>query len=276
MLPRTCLIALLAVALAWASHPARADAPDREACVQAYVDAQSARKAGELLRAKKDLDVCANSACPGMVQRDCSKWLDEVSRALPTVVLVARDASGRDLLDATATLDGTPVALDGKPMALDPGKHTVQVRSKSSEAAEQTFVVVEGEHDRAIVLTASTPPAAAPQPPPTPGKESAPSHGRTVPVASWVLGGVGVASLGAFTYFAVRGANDRSSLGCDHGCTSSAYDQVNGEFWAANIALGVGVACIGAAVALFLLSGDTPSAEAKTAASITPPLRFAF
>lgn len=209
-------IGVAAAALAGPSI-ARADDLDRATCIQVYVAAQSDRKAGSLLRARQRLELCANTACPGMVQRDCSQWLDEVSRALPTIVLAARDDAGGDLRGATATVDGTPVALDGHPIPLDPGQHLVRVSTALAGTKEQSFVLAEGEHDRAVVVaftTAKPAPLVAEGPPPVRPTRSSSS----VPLASWVLGGVGVVALGAFTYFAVRGATDRSGLGCDRGC----------------------------------------------------------
>jgi hypothetical protein len=247
--------------------PARADEPDRAACVQAYVDAQAVRKAGELLHARGQLELCSKPSCPGMVQRDCSTWLEEVNRALPTVVLVVRDEKGRDRLDATATADGVPVALDGHPVALDPGPHTVLVRAQGARVQEQRFVLAEGEHDRSVVVVLARGAAE----PPAEGVRGETS--RSVPAASWVLGGAAVVSLGVFGYFAARGASDRATFGCDRGCGSADYNQVNREFWAGDAALGIGLALVGAAAVVWLVSGD--SSGAATRAS-TVPFRVTF
>jgi hypothetical protein len=247
--------------------PVRADEPDRAACVQAYVDAQAGRKTGERLRARGELELCAKPSCPGMVQRDCSTWLEEVNRALPTVVLVVRDEKGRDRLDVTALADGAPVALDGHPVALDPGPHTVLVRTQGARTKEERFVLAEGEHDRSVVVV--LPSSAAEQPPESARGETS----RSVPAASWVLGGAAVVSLGVFGYFAARGASDRSTFGCDRGCGSADYNQVNREFWAGDAALGIGLALAGAAAIVWLVSGE--SSGGATRAS-TAPWRVTF
>jgi hypothetical protein len=259
--------ATIALASLSIACPVRADEPDRAACVQAYVDAQAARKAGELLHARGELELCADPSCPGMVQRDCSTWLEEVNRALPTVVLVVRDEKGRDRADVTAMADGVAVALDGHPVALDPGPHTVLVRTKGARTKEQRFVLAEGEHDRSVVVVL---PSGAPE---QPAESPRAATSRGVPTASWVLGGAAVVSLGVFGYFAARGASDRATFGCERGCESADYNQVNREFWAGDAALGIGLALVGAAAVVWLVSGE--SSGGPTSAS-TVPLRVTF
>jgi hypothetical protein len=59
----------LATLAAWCSAApvARAAEPDRDACIQAYVEAQSARKAGKLLVARSRLEVCARATARGAI-----------------------------------------------------------------------------------------------------------------------------------------------------------------------------------------------------------------
>jgi hypothetical protein len=242
---------------------ARAEPPDREACLGAYVASQQARKSGALLLARRHLEICLDAACPGLVQRDCNTWLAEVERALPSVVVAARDSVGKDLLEATATIDGSQVALDGHVCQLDPGKHTVRVRASTGDTREETFVLGEGEHGRAIVLT--FPAASAPN-----ADSTGATSSRHVPVATWVLGGIGVASLGAFGVFAAHGAVDRGNLGCDHGCSDDAYSTVNRQFIVADITLVAGIALVGAAVVWWLVDsrGVTSADRARPTARI--------
>ena len=48
---------------------------------------------------------------PSFVRRDCSTWLSDLERAMPSAELVARDPAGRPLTDVRVLLDGTVVAL---------------------------------------------------------------------------------------------------------------------------------------------------------------------
>ena len=239
---------------------ARAQDADRDACIKAYVDAQSARKDGALRRAEERLEQCAAAACPGMIQRDCAQWLDEVKRALPSIIVMARDDRGQDLLDAVVTVDGTVVPLDGKALALDPGKHTVSASLHGGEPQRLVVVLAEGEHERPVTITFPLGPPGAASAGPT-----AASHASVVPVGAWVLGGVGVASLGLFAYFAARSASDRASLGCDRGCSDADYGHVNDEMTAADVTLAVGAASLGVALVWWLLSGHDTSTTAGPA-----------
>ena len=71
---------------------------NREACIQEYVDAQSARKNGELLRAQQALALCADG-CPGHGAARLHGAVDEAARAVPLLVLRARDI--RDAISST-------------------------------------------------------------------------------------------------------------------------------------------------------------------------------
>jgi hypothetical protein len=231
------------IAAGLAATHAQAGPVDRAACIEAYVAAQDARKSGALLLARKQLEICADSACPGMVRRDCAEWLDDVHHALPSIVLVARDANGKDLLDVTATVDEQPVRIDGHPLVLDPGRHSVRVRTASGEAREEGIVLAEGERSRQVAFVFPAPPSAA----------------RSVPLVSWITGGLGIASLGVFGAFAARGASDRARFGCDHACPSGEYAVANREFTVANVALATGVALLGVAVVAWVIHPREPA-----------------
>ncbi len=251
-----------AVSLALCAAPGSAAAADRDACIQAYVDAQSARKNAELLRAQQALALCADESCPGMVRRDCAAWLDEVSRAVPSVILRARDEHERDLLDVTVTVDDRRLPMDGRPVPLDPGQHRVRFERAGAASQEQVVLLAEGERARFVTVTFPSGASAAPRPDSAPVVEAAP-----VPVATWVLGGVGVVSLGVFTYFAVRGADDRVTLGCDRACSSSSYAHVNGELNVADVTLGVGVVSLGVAAIWWLVSRRAHGVQAQPTVS---------
>ncbi len=113
---------LVALAIAFAARGAGAT-PTRAECVSASEDAQLMRIKGQLRAARANLLVCSQDDCPKIVKQDCTGWLDEVDRAIPTVVLGARDARGQDLTDVHVAMDGTSLALrlDGKAIPVDPG-----------------------------------------------------------------------------------------------------------------------------------------------------------
>jgi hypothetical protein len=241
---RSLSLSLALLALAANAHA------EPQACFDAAVDGQKQRDAGKLLAARTQFIACAKSGCPDEVQKDCARWLSEVDATLPTVVFGARDGSGRDLLDVRVTVDGTPVGdtAQGKPVPLDPGKHEVKFERDGQPPYQQTLVVRAGEKNRSVVAELPSPAGAA---------ES--SH---VPIATFVLGGVGVVALGVFAYVGAHGVSDYHRLNCDTGCSASDKSSVDRQFRIADIALGVGVAALAAGTIVWLVAPTKPNKPA--------------
>ncbi|HEV7559712.1 MAG TPA: hypothetical protein VGO00_29750 [Kofleriaceae bacterium] len=155
----------LVVAILLASSTAVADI-SKDECLDAHSRGQDAKEQGKLSLARKLFMTCAQSACPSLVQGDCARFADDLSRLQPSLSFVARDASGADLPDTTVYVDDVLVVTrldDGKPHDIDPGKHTIKF---TNEGHEQTVTVVvgAGEKGRTINVTFGSPagaPAAA-------------------------------------------------------------------------------------------------------------------
>lgn len=158
---RTLLIATLA-AHAFVVTSSRARAESVAACVAASEDAQALRDAGRLVDARALLIVCAQNTCPPLVRKDCAEWLVDVAANLPTVVLSARDAAGRDLTDVRVSVDGHILteAMDGRAVFLDPGGHVLRFEVPGTAPLEQRVILRQGEKNRvvsAVLATASSP-----------------------------------------------------------------------------------------------------------------------
>jgi hypothetical protein len=87
-----------------------ASAGDNAACLDAASRGQTLRDARKFVEAREQFLVCAASTCPAAVRADCVTWLTEVDKALPSVVITAKDASGADVVDVTVAVDGRPLA----------------------------------------------------------------------------------------------------------------------------------------------------------------------
>src|SRR5690349_1521084 len=72
-------------ATALLSSSSHADEADR--CIAAHHDAQSARRDGALRRARTALVACSEQRCPSLVRDDCARWLTDVERRLPTLLV---------------------------------------------------------------------------------------------------------------------------------------------------------------------------------------------
>jgi len=252
-------LAILA-ACVWLA-PFEAAAADKAAlaCIQSAEEGERARKAGELLHARELFAQCSAHECPTMLRRDCTSWLEDADRQVPSIVLGAHDGDGRDVVDARVSIDGALVReqLDGNPIALDPGSHVVRFERVGIAPVEVHVVVRAGEKNRPVLATLAPPPPVVPvtpasaTPPPTPAAPTAPAgQGRSVPAGAWVLGGVAVAAFGVFGVLGTIGSNDANTLRatCAPGCTDSQVQPVHLKLIGADIGLGVGVLSLVGAV----------------------------
>jgi hypothetical protein len=131
--------------------------PTKAECIAANEQAQDLRGSGKLLEARAQLAVCIAQSCPGAIRQDCVLRLGDVEKALPTLVLIARDSSGNDVGGVHATIDGKAVShdLNGTAMPLDPGEHKIVLEAAGLPRTEKTVVLHEGEKARREVVTFS-------------------------------------------------------------------------------------------------------------------------
>src|SRR5262249_44494284 len=114
-----------------------------------------ARQAGQITEARKLALSCAQSACPSLIQADCSRIAEDLERMQPTLSFAARDSAERDLPDTTVYVDGALVTsklADGKTYEVDPGPHKCLFIHADREIVSNV-VVSQGEKARPIVVT---------------------------------------------------------------------------------------------------------------------------
>jgi hypothetical protein len=253
------LAAILATGMSLAPRGAAAADKATLACIQSAEEGERARKAGELLHARELFAQCSAHECPTMLRKDCSSWLEDADRQVPSIVLGAHDGEGRDVVDARVSVDGALVReqLDGNPIALDPGSHVVRFERVGVAPVEVHVVLRAGEKNRPVLATLAPPAPAVPIPPAagttTPGPAAPPApagQGGHVPAGAWVLGGVAVAAFGVFGVLGSIGQNDANTLRgtCAPGCTDSQVQSVHLKLIGADVGLGVGVLSLAGAV----------------------------
>jgi hypothetical protein len=239
--------------------------PDKKACFEAHEKGQRERGQGKLKDAATLFTLCASESCPAVAREECGKWLTDLKTAIPSVVLLALDAKGRDLTDLTVDLDGQPLAdrLDGRAVQIDPGEHTFTFQLPDGTSLEVKHVLAEGDARRRIVADFSTLKPKKEQPPP-----AAKPVSRPVPLGTWILGGVGVAALGGFTYFALSGKSQENDLKdrCAPNCSDSEVTVMDQRYLAADISLGVSLVSLG--VATYLFATRKPAKAAPTSAAL--------
>jgi hypothetical protein len=267
--------ALAFAALAFAVPSiARADGRTAKACVAAADRGQTLRDKGKLSDAKKAFVECSRDACPGMVARQCVTWLQGVERDMPTVTFRARDGQNHDLVDVGVSVDGAVLAssLDGRPVSLDPGVHTIRYTHAGDPDVEQQVVIRSGEKDRILDVRfgASAPVATATVATPATTSSSSSGEEKTgfrFPVFAGISLGVGVASFVGMAVLVATAASDVNTMRatCAGSCSQSDVDWANTRIILANVAMGVGIAGIGASVLSLVIANVGGHGHSKAA-----------
>jgi hypothetical protein len=260
----------------------RADEPTKQECIAANEGAQALRQAGKLRDARSKLSVCMASSCPGPVREDCGQRLEDLQRAIPTVVFDVKDAAGRDLLGVQISIDGNAPAMVGvTAVPLDPGPHAFRFETSGASPVDKTLVLREGERDRrlSVVIQVGAIPSASPEqresqgtavaaPAPQGDQTSTSGAGDTQRLAGWIVGGAGVAAMGVGIAVALvakssyDGAPDCSGTTCT---SSTGLNKSNSAIGSGNAATGVfvvGALATTAGVVLWLTAPKAPSTEA--------------
>ena len=267
---------MIAAALIAAATDTAASAQTKEECVSAYEQTQSLRGEGKLRQARERVLACSQESCPAVVKKDCAQWLPEIEGSIPTVVFEARDPSGADTSDVRVSFDGAPLKdrLDGKAIAVDPGLHTFRyelVGGAAAEPVEEKVTIREGEKNRKLSITFGAGSGGGAMGP----DDTTSPDGGGVPVAAWVLGGVGVVGIGMFATFGIIGLNQKSDAeapasegGCKPTCRDDEVSSIRTKLIVADISLGVGVVALGVATYLFISSRSEPKSTSSARVSV--------
>jgi hypothetical protein len=250
----------LSVGLSLAALGSSAPAPSSKvACVRASEEGQDLRDRRQLSAARASFVTCAAQSCPPVVREACQGWLQDVEQRLPTVIIRAREDSGRDLVEVRVRVDGEVRAseLDGRTLSVDPGMHTFRFELEDGRSAEQSVLVREGEKNRFVDVTfrPPTPTATAPpSPPPVLGgpdrvtepqaafAETPPLVARRWGVRPWLTSGLGALAVGGGVAFGVLASDAKRGVDslratCAPICSESAVDAERHKLLAANISL---------------------------------------
>jgi hypothetical protein len=233
-----------------------------QACIEAHADGQVLRDQSKLLDAREKFVGCVAEKCPPLVRNDCAEFLKKVETSLPSVVLAGVDAQGRDTTQVSVKIDGQLAAAELKSTAipLDPGQHEFEFTAGDGTVQRVTLVLREAEKHRRVVadFRAQTAPAAPPV-------EAEEAGGSGPPVAALVLGGVGLAALGSFAYFATSGRSIQNDLDqCKPNCDQDRVDGMRTRYVIADVSLGVSLVSLGLGTFLWL-THTPPSAPAASA-----------
>ena len=249
-------------------------------CVTSHAEAQRLRLGGKLLDARTQLLSCAQRECPELVANDCALWLTEVESSLSSVVLAVEGASGADLVDVRVFANERLLTqrTDGRALPLDPGSYEFRFEAQGHVPLTVAASMRQSEKNRILRVrlqptsaAAGDAPALAQAPATTQAEAADDTH--PVPVLTYVLGGVALASFGAVAYFGLTGKEKYDELnktcGRDRECTENEVEDGKRAYLIANVALGVGIAsAVAAAIVYFAVGGDSATTASTPSAGL--------
>jgi len=255
-----------------AEEPAPA-APDVSAASVGECQAQHERaKLLELdekwLEAREAMKRCAVPSCPLAIRSDCSAWLDQLARLLPTLLIVIeRDEQVKG--QVRVELDGKPLALSDPPAPIEvlPGPHRLHFSLSGQPPIEEQLALDKGEKNRVVRVRFAAPAGAPAQVPPA----RAPTSSRPVPASTYVLASGALLALGTATALLVSALTslDDARQRCAPVCSSDTRASIDRRLLAADVTAAAGIVLGGFAGYTFATrptvtdSASAPGARAR-------------
>ncbi len=267
-----------ALVIALALAPAVAHADDKAACFDASEKAQKLKAEKKLSDARAQFIVCAREICPSVVRVECAKSLAEVENATSTIVIRARDAEGKDVIDVKVYVDGNLLLpkLQGTAVPIDPGAHKFRYEFPNGKTVEDDVLIAEGEKDRVLRAelkeTAMTGGGGG-------GGGGETSKGGGIGAGPFIVGGIGLAALGVFIGLQVDAQGTYSDMkngcGVSGNCDPSKVSSLGTEFGVSGVMLAVGGVALAAGVVWLVVAATSGHKTAEKAASVlTTGLKF--
>lgn len=253
---RRAVIAGTVLLLGTQPLPARAQQGSDPIC-QAAAEVQSLTEGQRFREARDLLLACVSSPCEETERTSCAAALQELEPRIPSLVVLATDGKGNDVVEVSLRLDGELLAnsLDGMAVAVDPGEHEVSLETDSGAPVTQSIVIKEGQKYHRVEVTLSAPNSSQ--------RSSSSGSVRLESNSAQLVGGSVLAAVGAIGVagFVVGGLHARAEQeeleDCKvAGCPSGQVDSVRARYLVTNASLVAGVLSLGAAAWVFL-SGDS-------------------
>jgi hypothetical protein len=228
---------------------------------------------GRLVAALGDYELAAADARAekaDQVAEEVEVRLEALRQRIPKLTI--RRGAGADT--ASVIVDGVAVgdSVIGTPMPTDPGPHTIEAQAPGFKPFRQSLRVAEQQNETVELVLEALPP-----PPPQVRDISQPVRPavRRSPVYGYVVGGLGIASLGASgVFFALRAQkiSELDKVCPDRKCPSTAQraDIEAGKLdtTLANVTLAVGVAAVAGGLVLVLTSGSNEEPKVALAPAL--------
>ncbi|MFO0740415.1 MAG: hypothetical protein U0270_31250 [Labilithrix sp.] len=128
---------------------ALAAGPSKEQCISANEDGAVLKKRGRFMAAQKSLAACSAESCPQMIRDDCTKGIQDLEKAIPTIRFQAMEGT-TEIFDVRVLMDNEPLVEKlegGKAIPVDPGEHLFSIFAKGHPTQTRKVVLKEGEKD---------------------------------------------------------------------------------------------------------------------------------
>ena len=225
---------------------------------------------GRLVAALGDYELAAADARAekaDQVAEEVEARREALSQRIPK--LTVKRGAGAEA--ASIAVDGVALGdqVIGTPMRTDPGPHTIEATAPGFKPYRKSVRLAERQSEVIEIVLEAEPVPQRPDLPPNPR-----SSGRS-PVYGYVIGGIGIASLGTSgVFFGLRAAKISELEKVCQGmiCPANSEDDIEqGERYTtiANVTLAVGVAAVAGGLVLVLTSGS--GSEAAKAPRTRPP-----
>lgn len=272
--------------------PRAADAakPEVKVCLMAHEASKSLAKQQKLLEQREQLLRCSAAQCPSDIRTDCVSKVEDVNRAIPSVVFHVTDPAGNDLSAVRVTMDGTLFAtqLTGASMPLNPGKHQFRFEVEGQAPVQKEFVILTAQKDRVEDITfAATHPSPALPLEPAHGTEPKGTSTAAIPAVSfadaqvrtnqrpilprpesnhglsqktWAIisGSAGIVAVSIGTALAISAKRTASNAACDANniCSPEGASDRTAAIHRANWSMlptGIGIAALGTGLVLWFV-----------------------
>ena len=248
----------------------------KDGCGAAFEEAQRLQGQGKLIASQAKLIECSQATCPPFLVRECVAAYDRLTASVPTITLVARDETGTPLTDVAVSVDGTAVAdqIGGRAFSIDPGVHEFRFEY-TGKVVTVRVLLSEGEKNKPVVaeFVLHEPAPGGERPADTTPKEPA-REGGGIPTATYILGGAGIAALGAGVAFRLVAASSYNDLldTCSPNCSSGEVASVRTKYVISTVGFGVGAAALIGAGAIWAFSGGSEPSVDQGALTLTPSI----
>jgi len=246
--------------------PAESSIEQVERCVAQHASARQLLLQERWLDARAAMSRCAEPQCPLAILSDCRAWLDELTRMLPTaLILVERAASAP--LPLRVELDAQSIALPEPPAPLEllPGRHRLRLFFADRPPLVLDFALEKGEKNHIERLTVSPP--LARKAPPTAKR----SLSRPVPGATYFFGGAAVAAFASSATLLATALRERGDARatCAPACEPSVRKSIETRLILADASGALGLVLSTLAVYSFVQRGAVLSAGSSPALALT-------